>query len=57
MDPSNLFDAYVAGELTPEDVAALGPDVANVLAAVAVLRSMPLGEVPNALVAVAGGRK
>ncbi|MFV0309934.1 MAG: hypothetical protein ACK5OX_19570 [Desertimonas sp.] len=57
MHTTNVFDAYEAGRLPAEEVAALGPDVGNLLVATAVLRSMSLGEVPNALVAVAGGRK
>jgi hypothetical protein len=59
MDPDlpALLDAYVDGDLSPEALAALGPDVGNYLTAAAILRALPLGEVPNALVAVAGGRK
>jgi hypothetical protein len=59
MDPDlpTLLAAYADGALPPEVLAALGPDVGAHVAAAAVLRAMPLGEVPNALVAVAGGRK
>jgi hypothetical protein len=56
-DLSTVLAAYADGELPPEALAALGPDVGNHIAAAAILRAMPLGEVPNALVAVAGGRK
>jgi hypothetical protein len=57
MEPSAALEAFADLDLPGDLRAALGPDVETYLAAAVVLRAMPLGEVPNALVAVAGGRK
>ena len=52
------LDRLVAGnQYTDEDFDALLPYVQAYLDGAAALRAMQLAEVPNALVAVAGGRK
>jgi hypothetical protein len=52
------LDRLIAGNhYTDEDFDGLLPYVQAYLDGAAALRTMPLSDVPNALVAVAGGRK
>ncbi|OLT22272.1 hypothetical protein BJF78_07735 [Pseudonocardia sp. CNS-139] len=57
-DELRVLDALLVGNGYPDDVLdALLPHVAQYRELAAALRALPLGEVPNALVLPAGGRK
>lgn len=52
-----IDDLLIGNDYDDETLDALLPFVQQYLEGVAALRAAPLAEVPNALVAVAGGRK